>query len=389
MPSAPKSPTAPKDKPLFAFAATLPSNLSYEGSLKATEKVSPEHIRSLTKLRASLRTVLKTAPNAHQDIIKAVQGYLPYLFALDANMKTHDYDCVKMPIEFAWKSVLCKGAMKPTFTIPSIEFELHYTLLVLGFALYNHGAELTGRSSSSDTANQLAQASECILRAAGVFQYIEREVAPRWINLPSERPPEILKPAATALFMMCLADAQSLAVAKAVAAGTTSPGLLAKLCVDCAKKLAAAHEALRGMEYDYKDVSDSFRTYLTDKATYMLAHAEMLVAHDSAKNAYVLLQRRAVPGIEELPGSKYGLTAGMAQSAKTKWTALTNSRSEGIAAAARADLVTYSGVCDKYHRENETLYYEYVPFPQELSSAMPEGKCMVSSKELVLPSPAF
>eukprot|EP00252_Welwitschia_mirabilis_P000115 TRINITY_DN10082_c0_g1_i1.p1 TRINITY_DN10082_c0_g1~~TRINITY_DN10082_c0_g1_i1.p1 ORF type:complete len:242 (+),score=61.38 TRINITY_DN10082_c0_g1_i1:251-976(+) len=109
----------------------------------------------------------------------------------------------------------------------------------------------------------LVEAASLYRKAAGVYEHLAQDVLPDLEpKLPMERPPEVMSSTASAMCLICLADAQAAAAWKAESRANTSRGVLAKLHYGIVQMLEEAVAALR-QSVDWNDLSDRFKRFLS------------------------------------------------------------------------------------------------------------------------------
>ncbi|KAN0062755.1 hypothetical protein ACQY0O_004950 [Thecaphora frezii] len=243
-----------------------------------------QQISHATELRARLRTVLKEqrAGDNHQPdgggadwlrIVKAVDDYLPYLFAVFNCIQTDDL-ILRYEPQFSWRTTLSSSFLRspPRIALPGIYYELCSTLLLSGVVLCNFAAataaalgdyERDRRLSDAERKakdDKLRWAADTLCRACGVFEHLSQVLIPQWearVGRIDGRPPDLTREVTSALAKLALAEAQTLAIRKLVspsiahATDTITPGpplpkshpspsLLAKLHLDAAAHFESA-----------------------------------------------------------------------------------------------------------------------------------------------------
>ncbi|KAI9144099.1 BRO1 domain-containing protein [Paraphysoderma sedebokerense] len=307
---------------LYSFSPSSTLAISFAQFLAPSPVVSSQNIGSLSSSRDKIRLILKDHPEAHVDLFRAIEDYLPHLLGLIETLNNEEAkSCLQVPLEFTWKSSLSKGKIKPNITMSMLDFELCYVLLIYGFALNNTAAQSVQKCHKDDVDTKFPQAADYLLRAAGVYDHIHSNVSSKLVNLPAERPPEILKEAVKALSLISLADAQLLAIYKAlIKSPPKSPLLLVKLLVDVTQKFESANSSLQSMKFDYNDISENFRGYVRDKSILTLSIAKKLL------------------GMEAFRENKFGLSVAFLKDSRDKLNSIKNSDSKFIEVAVKNEL---------------------------------------------------
>ncbi|PWZ00023.1 hypothetical protein BCV70DRAFT_161602 [Testicularia cyperi] len=206
-------------------------------------------------------------------IIKAVEEYLPYLFAVFNSIQTDDLILRYEPV-FSWRTCLSSPTLRGAQRIElvGLYYEICSTLLAYALVLSNFSASIVAslgeyeRDRSLSDADRgvkndrLKAAADTLCRAAGILAHLSSHLIPRWEShhgIPEGRPPELTRELTLALSKVCLAEAQALAIRKllapslALATDTVTPGpplpkshpspsLLAKLHLNVAEEFEAA-----------------------------------------------------------------------------------------------------------------------------------------------------
>ncbi|CAM9910222.1 unnamed protein product, partial [Phaeothamnion confervicola] len=148
--------------------------------------------------------------------------------------------------------------------------------------------------------------------AAGAFQRLHREELPRWIGetAKSVRPPEATEGICEGLVYFLLAEAQQMAVGKALAGSAGAgkapppPTLLAKLCLGVAAQLESCVGTMRskgGMGYSNLDPTFLVHVTLVSEVYRAMAY-RFLAIHAWSQDRFgtgVALMREAVKHLSE------------------------------------------------------------------------------------------
>jgi len=111
-----------------------------------------------------------------------------------------------------------------------------------------------------EAAKQLWQKDEdCFVDAgkelrtgAGIFDFISKDLIARWAKPPENRPPELIPKVQACLTALYLADAQRVAIAKALR-GESSALTIAKLLIGCAERYEMAGRCLQSVDKETFD----------------------------------------------------------------------------------------------------------------------------------------
>ena len=176
------------------------SNLSIEVS-QTTERRSKlqQTLKSITEQKTSVDDAKQVVSLLSQkEWIKLVQGvddYLPFLYSIYNSIKTDDL-LLKGELIFSWKNTLSESSSSKV-TLPGIQYELLCVLILQAKSLCNFAASLIGSlgnyeyteaATISDEErkrkeDRLKFGADLQCRAAGIFEYVGRQVIPEWENL--------------------------------------------------------------------------------------------------------------------------------------------------------------------------------------------------------------
>lgn len=122
------------------------------------------------------------------------------------------------------------------------------------------GANSEDQQPSPNNDSIFNTASHLFLEAAGICTYWHTTGMQKWVNLPSERPPELMKSIAKALTQISLAESQRIVIFKALQ--TTPPKVsyttLSKLTAQLIIYWETAGKYLRETRHDFEDLNTDF-----------------------------------------------------------------------------------------------------------------------------------
>jgi len=206
----------------FLFELSTPTTINFEPLLTDPSGLRIGQLAAANATRGAMRTTIKECKqnSGNRDWFKAtktIEDYLPHLLGL---MDAVEKDILLMPNEivFGWRPTLSSRRVRSSSRIllPSFYYELAFVLLNLGFALsntsnslvnsmgsYEHGTEAERRAGDG----KLNSAAETLCRASGIFEFLSKEIIPKWekhhangiVDLRSARPPELSREAANGL----------------------------------------------------------------------------------------------------------------------------------------------------------------------------------------------
>ncbi|KAJ3037086.1 hypothetical protein HDV00_002092 [Rhizophlyctis rosea] len=397
----------------YPYPLTATTETKYKKIFRSSKYISADDIEILTVRRELLRKALSekyaTPLKAFEAHIKALEEYLPSLFAaVKAVAKDTGGESSKGVPEFTWRSMLSKGSRKPNITCGSLNYELGYVLLIYGITLSNYAATLlniptllppsfpnawpknTTPPSEPLRDERFNAAANLLCRAAGIFDFWAEDPeygCQRWINLPSERPPEILKGAAKALSLVSLADAQRLALLKTLSRSSSSASspqsptsptvsrpLLIKLAQGVESLYRDAEKELKTLDVDYKDLAKEFLAYVKDMQEAIMAGVVRVLAAEG----------KAIEG-------QNGEAVGLLEDARTRLLeASKSSECPAIKDLAARELSGVEVALDKYKKLNDMVTLQQVPSSAQVAKLfLAEPKVMMEAKKFVVPALAF
>ncbi|RCH90383.1 hypothetical protein CU098_009439, partial [Rhizopus stolonifer] len=328
------------------------------------------------RLRTVLKELKKESPSArdYQVLINIIEEYLPYLVGivncLDANELV-----LKKSIETSWRSTLSDhfihtGSNAPRITCSDIQYELIFVLMTYAYACSLQANDLLKQSNYN-------KAADTLNTAASVFHFVANDVIPTWKQSPANRPIETIPEFSVALSKMALADAQSVAIHKALATGSISKSLIAKLYMGITGQYEMAFGLISSIN-GTQDVSNELKKYLSDGTLFYKAMAKKYLAMDANDN------------------SKMGQAVGFARDSKTDLRSIQHAslskahiRKSAMAARAAKEEEAVTELLSKYTMINDTVSYDPIPSRQELLKLIPGGRGVLELKQYSLPNPVF
>ncbi|KAI9487066.1 MAG: BRO1 domain-containing protein [Benjaminiella poitrasii] len=368
----------------MSYPYSLPTTglLSFVDYIEAPASYS-SYISDATAQRGRLRAVLKElkketqSTRDYQTLINIIEEYLPYLVSIVNCLEAKELR-LKKSIETSWRSTLSDhiihtGSNAPRIACIDIQYELIFVLMTYAYAL----SLQANNDLSNDTATSFSKVADMLNTAAGVFHFVANDVIPTWKQSPDNRPVETVREFPAALSKMALADAQSVAVNKALATNTISKSLIAKLFMGVAGQYEMAYSLISSLS-SAQDVSTDLKKYLSDGAIFYKAIVKKYLAMDANDN------------------QRMGQAVGFVRECKTELHLIRHSslskphiRKSAIAAKAAKEEESVSELVSKYTMINDTVSYDSVPSRQELQKLIPGGRSLIELKQYVLPDPIF
>ncbi|ORY06294.1 hypothetical protein K493DRAFT_310626 [Basidiobolus meristosporus CBS 931.73] len=358
------------------------SSLSFTSFIKANDSPYASHINEATGLRERMRGQLKAARKStvvdFPKLLQAIEDYLPSVLGLVWAIEEQEIE-LSSNLEFTWRCILTydvrppmmqsfKSMKKPKVTCHSIYYELSYTLLAYGFVLSNWATCIFQKEVqlNQDEA-KLNMAAELLCKASGVFNYVSENICPKWDS--GEKPIDCTREVTTALARITLADAQSIAIRRALQR-KSSHSLLAKLTIGVANNYEFSMGLISSLPRHV--VCSIFKKYIGDGIIYHQAIAKRYLAMDAYEN------------------QKVGIAVGFIKEAKESLGNLSkHAKSDAVALHAERELEEVKELYSLYKRINDTVSYEPVPSKAELTTLIPGGRSVLDAKPFSLPKHTF
>ncbi|CDS13494.1 hypothetical protein LRAMOSA05670 [Lichtheimia ramosa] len=282
----------------MSYFYSLPTTgaMSFVDFLQNVGSYSTE-ISDATAQRGRLRTVLKDLKRDSQEtrdyrhILNTIEDYLPYLVSILNCLESGDLT-LKKNIETSWRSTLSDhiihtGSNAPRIVCGGIYYELIFVLMTYAYAwsMQSHDILKTVQEGSSSP-TQYNKAADALNIAASVFHFIAYDVIPKWRQSPENRPVETIKELPAALSKMALADAQYIAINKALLAGQVSKSLVAKLYIGVAGEYEMAYGLISSIA-GAQEVSTDLKKYIYDGVQFYKAMGKKFLAMDANDNQQI------------------------------------------------------------------------------------------------------
>ncbi|PNP81766.1 hypothetical protein FNYG_04792 [Fusarium nygamai] len=215
------------------FPFILPTTSAFSFSSSFSSESHPSLPLNASTYRGVVRDALKKhkrLPPSSQvsnlnTVISSVNGYIPYLLAVDDGLSNKGLAIVtqKTPPAIEWRPTLSgeavPGRERARVKISSLEHEIAFVLSTLGFShvltarsalqpLYSTSSEFLG---VQERTNAVTTATKCLLEAASVYDYLAGRIEHATAAPPC---PDVAPGTARALCSLALAEATLLAVLK-------------------------------------------------------------------------------------------------------------------------------------------------------------------------------
>ncbi|CAL1706477.1 unnamed protein product [Somion occarium] len=429
-------------------------------------------VADTTEARANLRAALKEFKRAEDDerdylkLVKVLDDYIPKLYGITVCVDSGDLTIRSEPI-FSWRTTLSSNLFhtSPRLSLPSLPTEIAFTLLTYGFALSNLARAIVASLGIYETERAISDtdrkakderlhfATTLLCKAAGVFEFIAKEVLSQWdsareralaAGMSCPRPPDLSREVLIGLSKMALADAQALAIrkhlSKAAFDSTLTPGpplpkshpspaLAAKLHLECValyssgRALAKTPGASRpnltssskskfklslgrkdkdrdgeGSEMSLpreeagEDVSPELGRYLADEIAYHNALAHKWLGVDAGENGATSEGGRAVGFLVWAKKELEELKSGGLGHGGVVGIGTTDRERvmrEARRARVQVELESVNVFLKGYKRMNDSLAFQPVPPQSDLQASVPTGRSAVTIRPYSQPTPAF
>eukprot|EP00004_Rigifila_ramosa_P004639 TRINITY_DN1511_c0_g1_i1.p1 TRINITY_DN1511_c0_g1~~TRINITY_DN1511_c0_g1_i1.p1 ORF type:complete len:276 (-),score=52.28 TRINITY_DN1511_c0_g1_i1:19-846(-) len=223
------------------------------------------------------------------------------------------------------------------------------------------------------------QAAQLLKEAAGVFNFLASSVATQFVNLPFERPPEMIRVVAQAMATITIAQAQQLAIRTGRLGSNISDSVLAKLCIDVYRRFDAAAALLRESSGHFAAILLDLRppNNTTDFSALATALRSYLTVNQALYRGLALRFLGASARKEQKVGEALGfLGLGVRQLGDCSIPTTANPLYQALRTILAAEIAELKIVHDQVKKENDLVYFERVPTAGAIGEMIPEGRCI-------------
>ncbi|ELR22379.1 uncharacterized protein ACA1_253960, partial [Acanthamoeba castellanii str. Neff] len=385
-PASPSSPTARRGAPggggggdnaefpmhVFVVGLMQPTTkLAFEQWVREGDNETKELLQRISRTREELVSALtRSTPEA---ALRSLDAYIPCELGLMEGLgqaAAATGNPVARNIRVCWTSSVSVNFLKNPMVFNSMSSELFFSYMTAAFLHRAAAAQRFGTIFASQEAfdEGSKEVARSLCMAAGIFEFIRDTQCLQFKNVKYYFPPfcvqfegeltvatrhgrldppvaEITEHFQTLFINLCLAEAQQIAVQKAMAKGT-SDSLLSKLILDISQKYNNASFALKaitGVEF-----VESFRLYLTLNNLLFSGLTYKHLARDAHANGEygraVAYMQKAVGEVPEKP--------------KGRFTDAAFQSFVNVYGAERDELVK---LAKAYASDNDAIYYDRVP----------------------------
>ncbi|CAM9863696.1 unnamed protein product [Ectocarpus sp. 6 AP-2014] len=331
---------------VIAFTKCFADNLGAEETSKA--------ISSMEQARDDLAHELASGtPNYAQAVAGALR-YCPLIaHVLRSLEKANDVVYLNEPLSFTWATGLGERPRQDWITNQAVVWD---KCMVLAAQALSY-ADTVYNMLEDSQGSKFTEAGEHLRKAAGIFERLHKAELPRWVGDTSEAPRlvEAEPGICEGLVHFCLAEAQQMAIGKALVAGKTPKTLLARLCEGVRGQLEEAVSAMRkgGSFSAYHKLDSPFLVHISFQQCMFRGLAYRFLAENAwAKDEYgvgLAYMTQACKYVEE---RRDAVSVGLPPLA-------------GPLRNISHDLKTLQGefrqLRDAYAKDNNSIYYEPVP----------------------------
>ncbi|XP_022150707.1 uncharacterized protein LOC111018769 [Momordica charantia] len=341
------------------FIARDSGTLEQMKEMTSRRRVIEESINETSSITEAIAREMSGGLSSHsQQVIHKLEQYLPLLenFISHVDQVDSKFKIIRWTsdLKIRWSSSLSASSFfhrGPKFyQIDNMRFEVGMTLFLYGAVLRQRALEVMSQD--------LVQSTKNLREAAGVYQYLAKEIFPSiQHSLPSERPPEVNPSTSIAMSLVCLAEAQAVTTRRAEEKGTTA-GLLSKLHYGIVDLLNEAANHIRIIAGECKDMSSSFLEFVSACRALHELKSQKNLAEDLKTNGRVgdaigVLRRGLTDAKKEIPKDN-------------SWKLVFGRETDVVAETLR-----------KFEHENEIVWHVKIPSTYELPT--PKGSQIVHS----------
>ncbi|KAK4785781.1 hypothetical protein SAY86_002470 [Trapa natans] len=343
------------------FAALDPCTLEQLKELSSKRRVIEETINETSSITEAIAREIYggLTSQSEQDLHKLKQ-YLPllenFIFHIDAISSNRQVMYWVSNLKIQWTTAIggslsFLNLMGPKYyQVGNIRFEL-------GMILFLYGATLRARAYEIST-EALVQSTTLFRDAAGVYLYLSQEVLPSLQSIDAgKKPPESMSSVASVMSLICLAEAQVVAIKKAEERKATV-GLLAKLHHGVTEFLSEATSILYSGSGEVRDVSPRLFGYISS----------FKCLHELRSQRYLAKSLQAT--------GQAGVSIGILHEALNRAKEI-NPGEESWRLIIKEEIDIVSESLEKLERENEFVWHEKIPSVDELP--LPQGSKIVNA----------
>mmetsp|Transcript_12297 Transcript_12297/g.18421 ORF Transcript_12297/g.18421 Transcript_12297/m.18421 type:complete len:403 (+) Transcript_12297:32-1240(+) len=347
---------------IMSFKKCLSNELGYEDTLKAIEHMD--------QAREDIAIELAAGNPNYTNIIAGTQRYIPLITQILYSFEKSPPVSLSVSLMFDWTTGIGINPRLNFIRSPVVIWDKCMSIVSQGLAHANAFHSMV-RVVEGNADTLFMNAASELKKAAGTFLHAANVELPKWIVETTQKEvfPETSSSVCEGLATFCLAEAQQMAIAKALTKDKATPNsLLAKLCVGVAKLMDTSDTIFRNKgQKDYSKIGMPFLAHISLQSSLHRAMADSFLAADAwIKSQYGLAiahQKRAIVIFNKLP-VPYNTSINFD---------LQNVRVESLS------------ILESYEKDNSSIYFETIPEPNPL----PDGLIMFKPEPYILDEPVF
>jgi len=253
----------------------------------------------------------------------------------------------------------------------SLYFEYVMLLLAYGVMHRNAANELLVTTTETTYDENSKIISNLLCKSAGIFEYTRGQLL-KWLPKPAGIFAEFVDETYVALLSLSLAEAQQLAIKKAILKGTTG-STIAKLCVDVANKCEMSAGIIRPFATAYEYILQQFERYMYINGALFKA---------------IALKQTSIEWYKDRkPGMSIGVMKAAIDLLPEDLLKLKNMAAlDKFVADVKQERKEIDSLLTAYTNDNNTVFFDRV-VDDKSATALPEGKCIAKPVEYTPPQP--
>ncbi|CAM9378240.1 unnamed protein product [Pylaiella littoralis] len=330
---------------VISFTKCFADNLGADQTSKS--------ISSMEQARDDLANELASGTPNYAQAVAGATRYCPLISHVLVSLeKSKDVVYLNEPLAFAWMTGLGERPRQDWVTNQAVVWD---KCMVLAAQALSY-ADTVYNMLEDSAGSKFTEAGVHLRTAAGIFERLHKAELPRWVGDTAEAPRlvEAEPGICEGLVQFCLAEAQQMAIGKALVAGNTPKTLLARLCEGVRKLLEDCVSAMRrGASSAYSKLDSPFLVHITFQQCIFRGMAYRFLAENAwAKDQYGVGLAYMVQACKYVEERRDTVSVGLPPLA-------------GPLRSINQDLRTlqgeFRGLRDSYAKENNSIFYESVP----------------------------
>eukprot|EP01095_Lingulamoeba_sp_RSL-Kostka_P004777 TRINITY_DN15995_c0_g1_i1.p1 TRINITY_DN15995_c0_g1~~TRINITY_DN15995_c0_g1_i1.p1 ORF type:complete len:390 (+),score=95.52 TRINITY_DN15995_c0_g1_i1:48-1217(+) len=362
------NPSPPASIMRFVIPFSLP--IQFEKIFKNVTEETLQTLKTMSESRNNFITALDS--DNPDEGLTASSYYIPCLMGLIQAAQEVPQDIIKSKLSISWTSSVAKNFHNYAFVCDHWHFEAVSALISYGMLHRSKACTLLNSVNSDDTFDlKSKEIAKHLCESAGIFNYINEVQMVKWNQKPFTEIPEKYTELYTALSCLSIAEAQQIALKKAIIKGTSN-SLLAKLC--------------KGIHNQYQHIDDLFINIDPNFAkNQLLAHFVFYIKTNAI--IFKMLTFKYI-GLNSYTNEKYGEAISYLKEA-VRLSGLplpkTGFKGDDMKQLFKEQQQYITALCDRHIYENNHCYYDIVPDIKTLP--VPEGVVIMKPVKFEAPDP--